>query len=66
MFADSDAAKLRLKHHSESHLIQEFPEHFKIKNFIVLGDIKEDMREKLKGWSADQRVYIGGFFRQTR
>lgn len=66
MFADSDAAKLRLEHHSESHLIQEFSEHFKIKNFIVLGDIKEDMREKLEGWSADQRFYIGGFFKQTR
>ena len=66
MFADSDAAKLRLEHHSESHLIQEFPEYFKIKNFIVLGDIKEDMREKLEGWSADQRVYVGGFFKQTR
>ena len=66
MFADSDAAKLHLEHHSESHLIQEFSEHFKIKNFIVLGDIKEDMREKLEGWSADQRFYIGGFFKQTR
>ena len=66
MFADSDAAKLRLEHHSESHLIHEFSEHFKIKNFIVLGDIKEDMREKLEGWSADQRFYIGGFFKQTR
>ena len=64
MFADSDAAKLRLEHHSESHLIQEFPEHFEIKNFIVLGNIKKDMREKLEGWNADQRTYVGGFFKQ--
>ena len=65
MFADSDAAKLRLDHHSESHLIQEFPEHFEIKNFIVLGNIKKDMREKLEGWNADQRAYVGGFFKQV-
>lgn len=64
MFADSHAAKLRLEHHSESHLIQEFPEHFEIKNFIVLGNIKKDMREKLEGWNADQRTYVGGFFKQ--
>ena len=47
MFEDSDAAKLRLENHSESHLVKEFPEYFEIKNFIVLGDIKPDMKDKL-------------------
>ena len=63
MFEDSDAAKLRLENHSSSHLINEFPEHFEIKNFIVLGNIKSDMREKLYDWNADLRGYAGGFFK---
>ena len=65
MFEDSDAARLRLEHHSVSHLVKEFPEHFEIKNFIVLGDIKADMKEKLQDWNADQRTYIGGFFKKV-
>ena len=65
MFEDSDAARLRLEHHSVSHLVKEFPEHFEIKNFIVLGDIKADMKEKLKDWNADQRTYVGGFFKKV-
>tara|TARA_B100000900_G_scaffold307076_1_gene265716 strand:+ start:3917 stop:4303 length:387 start_codon:yes stop_codon:yes gene_type:complete len=63
MFEDSDAAKLRLENHSSSHLINEFPEHFEIKNLIVLGDIKSDMREKLRDWNADLRGFVGGFFK---
>ena len=63
MFEDSDAAKLRLENHSASHLVKEFPEHFKIKQFIVLGDIKSDMKEKLADWNADLRGNIAGFFK---
>ena len=63
MFEDSDAAKLRLENHSESHLVKEFPEYFEIKNFIVLGDIKPDMKDKLADWNADLRVNVGGFFK---
>ena len=63
MFEDSDAAKLRLENHSSSHLINEFPEHFEIKNLIVLGDIKSDMKEKLGDWNADLRGFVGGFLK---
>ena len=63
MFEDSDAAKLRLENHSASHLVEQFPEHFEIKQFIVLGDIKSDMKEKLAGWNADLRGNIAGFFK---
>ena len=63
MFEDSDAAKLRLENHSESHLVKEFPEYFEIKNFIVLGDIKPDMKDKLADWNADLRGNVGGFFK---
>ena len=63
MFEDSDAAKLRLENHSASHLVKEFPEHFEIKQFIVLGDIKSDMKDKLVDWNADIRGYVGGFFK---
>ena len=63
MFEDSDAAKLRLENHSESYLVKEFPEHFEIKNFIVLGDIKPDMKDKLANWNADLRGNVGGFFK---
>ena len=63
MFKDSDAAKLRLENHSESHLVKEFPEYFEIKNFIVLGDIKPDMKDKLADWNADLRENVGGFFK---
>ena len=63
MFEDSDAAKLRLENHSASHLVEEFPEHFEIKQFIVLGDIKTDMKEKLADWKADLRVNVAGFFK---
>ena len=62
MFEDSDAAKLRLENHSASHLVEEFPEHFEIKQFIVLGDIKSDMKEKLADWNADLRGNVAGFF----
>tara|TARA_X000000368_G_C22871210_1_gene640991 strand:- start:242 stop:586 length:345 start_codon:yes stop_codon:yes gene_type:complete len=64
MFEDSDAAKLRLENHSASHLVEEFPEHFEIKQFIVLGDIKSDMKEKLADWNADLRENIAGFFKE--
>ncbi len=63
MFEDSDAAKLRLEHHSASHLINEFPEHFNVKSFRVLGNVKTDMRESLADWEADIRSYTGGFFK---
>ena len=63
MFEDSDAAKLRLENHSASHLVEEFPEHFEIKQFIVLGDIKPDMKEKLADWNADLRGNVAGFFK---
>lgn len=63
MFKDSDAAKLRLENHSASHLVKEFPEHFEIKQFIVLGDIKSDMKAKLADWNADLRSHVGGFFK---
>ena len=63
MFEDSDAAKLRLENHSASHLVAEFPEHFEIKQFIVLGDIKSDMKEKLADWNADLRGNVAGFFK---
>ena len=63
MFEDSDAAKLRLENHSASHLVEEFPEHFEIKQFIVLGDIKSDMKEKLADWNADLRGNVAGFFK---
>ena len=63
MFEDSDAAKLRLENHSASHLVEEFPEHFEIKQFIVLGDIKSDMKEKLADWNADLRENVAGFFK---
>ena len=63
MFEDSDAAKLRLENHSASHLVEEFPEHFQIKQFIVLGDIKSDMKEKLADWNADLRGNVAGFFK---
>ena len=63
MFEDSDAARLRLENHSESHLVNEFPEYFEIKQFIVLGDIQPDMKDKLKDWNADLRGNIGGFFK---
>jgi hypothetical protein len=63
MFEDSDAAKLRLEHHSASHLINEFPEHFNVKSFRVLGNVKTDMRESLVEWEADIRSYTGGFFK---
>ena len=65
MFEDSDAAKLRLENHSASHLVEEFPEHFEIKQFIVLGEIKSDMREKLADWNADLRENVAGFFKGT-
>ena len=61
MFEDSDAAKLRLENHSASHLVEESPEHFEIKQLIVLGDIKSDMREKLADWNADLRENVAGF-----
>ena len=64
MFEDSDAAKLRLENHSASHLVEEFPEHFEIKQFIVLGDIKSDMREKLADWNADLRENVAGFLKE--
>ena len=57
MFEDSDAAKLRLENHSESHLVKEFPE------FLVLGDIQPDMKDKLADWNADLRGNVGGFFK---
>ena len=63
MFEDSDAAKLRLENHSASHLVEEFPEHFEIKQFIVLGYIKSDMKEKLADWNADLRCNVAGFFK---
>jgi len=63
MFEDSDAAKLRLENHSASHLVEEFPKHFEIKQFIVLGDIKSDMKEKLADWNADLRGNVAGFFK---
>ena len=63
MFEDSDAAKLRLENHSASHLVEEFPEYFEIKQFIVLGDIKSDMKEKLADWKADLRGNVAGFFK---
>jgi len=63
MFEDSDAAKLRLENHSASHLVEEFPEHFEIKQFIVLGDIKSDMKEKLADWNGDLRGNVAGFFK---
>ena len=63
MFEDSDAAKLRLENHSESHLVKEFPEYFEIKQFVVLGDIQPDMRDKLAAWNADLRGNVGGFFK---
>ena len=63
MFEDSDAAKLRLENHSASHLAEQFPEHFEIKQFIVLGDIKPDMKEKLADWNADLRGNVAGFFK---
>ena len=63
MFEDSDAAKLRLENHSKSHLVKEFPEYFEIKSFIVLGDIKPDMKDKLADWNADLRGNVGGFFK---
>ena len=65
MFEDSDAAKLRLENHSASDLVEEFPEHFEIKQFIVLGEIKSDMREKLADWNADLRENVAGFFKGT-
>ena len=63
IFEDSDAAKLRLENHYSSHLVREFPEYFEIKNFIVLGDIKSDMKEKLGDWNADLRGFVGGFLK---
>ncbi len=63
MFEDSDAAKLRLENHTASHLIKEFPEYFQIKQFVVLGDIQPDMKEKLADWNADLRRNVGGFFK---
>ena len=63
MFEDSDAAKLRLENHSNSHLVKEFPEYFEIRQFIVLGDIQPDMKDKLANWNADLRDNVGGFFR---
>ena len=63
MFEDSDAAKLRLENHSASHLVKEFPDHFEIKQFIVLGDIKSDVKDKLVDWNADIRGHVGGFFK---
>ena len=55
MFEDSDAAKLRLENHSESHLVKEFPEYFEIKQFIVLGDIQPDMKDCLLYTSPSPR-----------
>ena len=52
-----------LENHSASHLVEEFPEHFEIKQFIVLGDIKSDMKEKLADWNADLRGNVAGFFK---
>ena len=66
MFEDSDAAKLRLENHSSSHLVKEFPEHFEIKQFVVLGDINLDMKDKLAHWNADLRSYAGGFFKGVK
>ena len=63
MFEDSDAAKLRLENHSNSHLVKEFPEYFEIRQFIVLGDIQPDMKDKLANWNADLRDNVGGFFK---
>ena len=63
MFEDSDAAKLRLENHSDSHLVKEFPEYFEIRQFIVLGDIQPDMKDKLANWNADLRDNVGGFFK---
>ena len=48
---------------SESHLVKEFPEYFEIKSFIVLGDIKPDMKDRLADWNADLRGNVGGFFK---
>ena len=44
-------------------MVKEFPEYFEIKNFIVLGDIKPDMKDKLADWNADLRGNVGGFFK---
>jgi hypothetical protein len=63
MFKDSDAAKLRLENNSESHLVKEFPEYFEIKQFVVLGDIQPDMKDKLAAWNADLRGNVGGFLK---
>ena len=40
-----------------------FPEHFNVKSFRVLGNVKTDMRESLADWEADIRSYTGGFFK---
>ena len=66
MFEDSDAAKLRLKHHSASHLLEEFPKHFNIKSFKVLGDVRPDHKENLAAWEADIRASIGGFYKKAK
>ena len=63
MFEDSDDAKLCLEHLSTSHLIDEFPEHFNIISFRVLGNVRPDLLENLVDWEADTRDYTGGFFK---
>ena len=60
MFEDSDAAKLRLENHSESHLLRSFQNILKL--YIVLGDIKPDMKDRLADWNADLRGN-GHFFK---
>ena len=61
VFADSDAAKLRLENLLASPVVGPFQNLFEPTSFIVLGSIKHDLREMLEGWEADFRDYAGGF-----
>mgnify|MGYP000888756833 FL=1 len=63
MFADSDAAKLRLENLLASPIVGPFQNLFEPTSFIVLGSIKHGLREKLEGWEADFRDYAGGFYK---
>tara|TARA_B110000263_G_C14945313_1_gene345522 strand:+ start:25 stop:396 length:372 start_codon:yes stop_codon:yes gene_type:complete len=62
-FDDSDGAKLRIDNLLSSHLLEIFQSLFEIESFIVLGDVKDDLKEILDGFGADYRDYAAGFLR---
>jgi len=64
-FDDGDGAKLRAENLLSSHLAELFTSLFETESVIVLGDVKDDLREITDGFGAKYREYSAGFFRLT-